>query len=609
MLLFKQIKTIYIKIVNKFNDNRTLYFAIFFCLGLYTIMTKKDSNILLSAAPAAAAAGAKAATAAKAAKTASTAKSVADGATAAKTAGSVASSGAQGLNAAKTASGLPGQQGPTLPNKNTDGNALKKGLGDKSPKLDESVKQKSSVLEEVSKEKKKLKIGFGNEEVEIDEDDSSIEEGSTELMGKKKNDFLKIAIIFLPILFLFLVIIISFIYVSPVSFVLYSVFQNTNVKSKGNELNEIYEKSSDFVFDDSSIIIDKRIEDKLVEEYNKYYSEYGTEINIPLIVATLFYDVYSEEREINSNENIKIERINARVNAISDLAENMLSIKENEFLCAKSVNDEQVNIYELKFVGSMSVDKKVRIIQECNEENVGKKIYSYSREVDYDKYNKYLLESNILSKLYSRKFFEDGTEEEKQKVINEINSSYSMFSYLYFEGKIDICEEKKRIPYNVLEKLDSPLVGNYYISSYFGPRPNVGNGTFHKGIDAYYASGEDDSVYSVGLLEGVVADVGETYEGGIYVKIKYVIDEVEYYTYYGHLKEDSVTVKKGDLLEERQVIAKVGNTGVIPGTNTRVGKHLHFHISKGPLYTFESVYNPIDLYLNALNYTNPCGGN
>lgn len=622
MLFFNKIKTTYNKIVNKLNDKHTLCFAIFFCLGLlYIILTKKDGHFILNAAPLVAAPALAAAGGGTAGAVGTTAAQT--GATAAKTASDLstgakmaegANAGAQGL---APKAGVPGTnpQGvgspnPDMPNsgqlnKNLQDSSIKKDTAEKKPTLDESTKEKSDSTNEAKKDKKKNKISGGSEETE-NEEETDFDEGTKELLGKKKNVFFKVLLICLPILLLFLMVLMPLILVTSAASVIDGIFNSSNVKNDGNDFKEIVEKTDEFVIFDSFVVDDKRIEDGIVDEYNKYYSEYGAEINVPLLVTTLFYDVYTEERENNADENVKIARMNARVDAISSLAENMLSIKETKLLCVESLDETGNKTYNFKKVSSQFVESEDKDSIECNLLNLGKSSYKYSREVDYNKYYKYLLESNILTKIYSRKFFGEGTEEEKQKVINEISSSYSMIDGLYFEGQLEGCEEKNKIPYNVLNVMKSPFEGGkYHISSFFGPRYSIGD--FHKGIDAYYFDGGEDNVYSAGLISGEVVAVGSSYYSGQYVQIKYVIDGVEYYTYYCHLKEDSILVSKGDILQERQVIAKVGNTGMMPNGMGRVGKHLHFHISKGPSYTINSVYNPIDLYIDASNYTNSCG--
>jgi len=60
---------------------------------------------------------------------------------------------------------------------------------------------------------------------------------------------------------------------------------------------------------------------------------------------------------------------------------------------------------------------------------------------------------------------------------------------------------------------------------------------------------------------------------GNYVIIKHKKKE---YSFYGHLKTDTVTVNKGQKVKQGQVIGKVGNSG------NSTGPHLHFHLMAEP---------------------------
>lgn len=79
---------------------------------------------------------------------------------------------------------------------------------------------------------------------------------------------------------------------------------------------------------------------------------------------------------------------------------------------------------------------------------------------------------------------------------------------------------------------------------------------------------------------------GNTDGGGFgnYVKIKHSDGS---YTIYAHLAKDSITVKAGDVVDQGQVIAKMGNSGSSTGT------HLHFEIRIGS-DSSESRVNPLD---------------
>jgi len=50
----------------------------------------------------------------------------------------------------------------------------------------------------------------------------------------------------------------------------------------------------------------------------------------------------------------------------------------------------------------------------------------------------------------------------------------------------------------------------------------------------------------------------------------------EEYSFYAHLKQGSIHVKKGDRVKQGQVIAKVGHSG------NSTEPHLHLQISNGP---------------------------
>lgn len=60
--------------------------------------------------------------------------------------------------------------------------------------------------------------------------------------------------------------------------------------------------------------------------------------------------------------------------------------------------------------------------------------------------------------------------------------------------------------------------------------------------------------------------------GGNYIVIGHTGEE---YSFYAHLKQGSITVKKGDIVKQGRVIGKVGHSG------NSTEPHLHFHISKG----------------------------
>lgn len=83
---------------------------------------------------------------------------------------------------------------------------------------------------------------------------------------------------------------------------------------------------------------------------------------------------------------------------------------------------------------------------------------------------------------------------------------------------------------------------------------------------------------------------GEPAGGGYLVKIRHKINGEWITSAYMHLRKNSITVKKGQLVTEGQVIGLSGNTG------ESTGPHLHFEIQRGKNYIWTN---------NGTRYTEP----
>lgn len=119
------------------------------------------------------------------------------------------------------------------------------------------------------------------------------------------------------------------------------------------------------------------------------------------------------------------------------------------------------------------------------------------------------------------------------------------------------------------------------ITSYFGGRnsPTAGASSNHRGIDI--GASEGSKVYA--SAAGTVYEVSYSSHRGNYVTIKH---NNNMYTRYQHLQK--ALVSTGDKVQQGQVIAKSGHTGI--GT----GAHLHFEVHKGePEYCVTEV-DPLD---------------
>ena len=111
-----------------------------------------------------------------------------------------------------------------------------------------------------------------------------------------------------------------------------------------------------------------------------------------------------------------------------------------------------------------------------------------------------------------------------------------------------------------------PPMEHYYISSKYGKRkhPVTGKYRVHHGIDLAGTWQENISVSA----DGTVVFAGYHGSFGKVVRIKHSYGIM---TTYGHLAK--IKVKKGDIVNEGQIIGKMGRTGRVDGA------HLHYEIS------------------------------
>lgn len=135
------------------------------------------------------------------------------------------------------------------------------------------------------------------------------------------------------------------------------------------------------------------------------------------------------------------------------------------------------------------------------------------------------------------------------------------------------------------------------ISSPFGWRihPILKTRRFHNGCDYAVAIGREVKAIEAGkvLFAGpstLKFPNGEPAGGGYIVKIRHKVNGEWITSAYMHLRKNSITVKKGQLVTEGQVIGLSGNTG------ESTGPHLHFEIQRGKTYIWTN---------NGTRYTEP----
>ena len=135
------------------------------------------------------------------------------------------------------------------------------------------------------------------------------------------------------------------------------------------------------------------------------------------------------------------------------------------------------------------------------------------------------------------------------------------------------------------------------ISSPYGWRihPIEKHRKHHNGVDYAVEIGREVKAIEAGkvLFAGpstLKFPNGEPAGGGYLVKIRHKVNGEWITSAYMHLRKGSITVKRGQLVTEGQVIGLSGNTG------ESTGPHLHFEIQRGKNYIWTN---------NGTRYTEP----
>lgn len=127
------------------------------------------------------------------------------------------------------------------------------------------------------------------------------------------------------------------------------------------------------------------------------------------------------------------------------------------------------------------------------------------------------------------------------------------------------------------------------------------SGKLHKGVDLSYSKNEDKNIVYANCF-GEVIEVVDKYNNdtkstgtktyGNYVLIKHPNG---YYSRYAHLKKNSISVIKGEIVNENTPLGIIGDSG------KAFGRHLHFEVKKTKV---GGRINP-EPYLQEFIYTTP----
>ncbi len=127
-------------------------------------------------------------------------------------------------------------------------------------------------------------------------------------------------------------------------------------------------------------------------------------------------------------------------------------------------------------------------------------------------------------------------------------------------------------------------VKSRYVTSPFQPyyRQDYKNSYAHVGVD-YKSS--DNKTDILAFFNGTVNKTGYNKSVGNYIEIKHSYNGKTFYSYYFHLKDKSILVKKGDTVKAGTKIAVMGNTGDSSGV------HLHFQITSASVINSNNTFH------------------
>lgn len=590
-------------------EKKQIIFALFAFIiySLYYLIFKENSEVISMAAPvivagAAAASAGTATTGAVAAGT--TAAATTTGAAGTATAGATtsgalatakgtASGAVQTANTAKSAANTVNIQTtvkrPVNTEVNTTGNTLD-ALKGKNTSLNSETTgtaQKEAGTSEVEKARKKGGLSFNSpsKNEEEDEIDTELEEGSSAVL--KKGNLTKIFVggifgFILVILFGIPILLVSI--GTPVSSIIKAT-DCSSVEGSGceeNGLASFIEKAKNFFLYGSFEKSNKLIAAKAVETSNEIFEETEVNINIPLLLSTVFSDVTDsfEKYETDDLTNVNGKNLLDRLKYFKEVGLFQIIEDSAVFECKAKEVDGKMTYYTV--IDTSFTDPSTITETECNEENVGKLIKETVYQLNIEKYYELLKEKkDILAKIYGDE--QVSTKEGLEKVIDGIRINREIFKILY-EDETEENGSTGNIPLSVMRdqniNLQSPLKGNIGVTSPYGNRTGIFAGR-HLGMDLV---SNDKNIYATG--DGVVTRANTETLGGKVIEITHTTsDGKRYISQYGHLSQFLVSV--GDRVKAGEIIGIMGDTGKTSGV------HLHFQMWN---VDTKETYNPANLF-------------
>ena len=244
------------------------------------------------------------------------------------------------------------------------------------------------------------------------------------------------------------------------------------------------------------------------------------------------------------------------------IATKELIIEQEAYLAAKLEElqyQEETKLYEQNTLLELSAAKGEEILRYSEAIGADEELFAeYAEEI--------VLENKNIEEIKEEE--KKRIEEEKRRAEEARKAEEARLAALRAKEEQERLEAANNIQVSgetSIEKMIWPLPGDGRVYSKFGPRkaPTAGASTYHRGVDIGGVQGAS----IVASLAGVVETASYSVSGGNYVVINHGNGVTTRYLHCSKL-----LVKKGQTVQQGEVIAKVGSTGI------STGPHLHFSL-------------------------------
>lgn len=349
---------------------------------------------------------------------------------------------------------------------------------------------------------------------------------------------------------------------------------NNDTYVPGTETGNFWENLANFAtfrgFQSNETIFYQKLKDLI--------SKYGNQLDIPLILSTLYYpfDVVYNQKINNCLNNEELQDDAACEKIIGDYNNSTQEQRDNQ-------SNEQV--------AYVAINGRLDAL-------VNNMIDTATGNSDYDKYKQFLIDHYIKeSPEFGSPWGIDDSEKLSQRVSTisqEIESRASYYNTMFrnLAGGTDSGDYviKTLVAKNLF---DIPVKGAYHISSCFGNRkdPSTGAWTQHNGTDVVI-EGDDKSIYAAadgivilyntGVTGSCYPDCASGQKAGNYVELYHNVGGTVFTTLYAHLSSVESSVMSGPTTtidgHTGVQITKGTKIGVEGSTGNATGAHLHFEV-------------------------------